>query len=633
MNIAIAQINTRMGDFAQTCARMSALSHAAEDQGADMIVFPTTVLTGQYPVEYPDREGFQFDLLRALDRLAMNLALPALVPVLTEMDHEPYHEVMLISSGSVMPLRAQSFLEVTERGEGTDGRSTRSQGAPPFVTTFELGDMDLAVALTYEDLDDLLDAPVDVDAVIYFSDYSYALDDPSSALGSALAENRFKADAVALDAWFVAVGSVGGNGLQTFTGASFVLSPQGELTASAPAFDEALLQADIDCVDESYQGMDAAAVLEPELYNRTLHLWEALSMGLRDYVDKRDLRDVALMLDGSLASCLLAVLASDAVGPTHVQALLCAPHDQRARIARNTAEALHLEATPFDAPHVAKSDPRLMHDMAQAYVAGIARRTGAVLLSSEDKTFLALEASQAVCKAAELLPFGDVYRTDLMELAHMRNTISPIVPQEAFRQYVVPEVPGLEEAEPSPEMRLKRVDVTLATYLEWERPVSDVAARQGMPEVTEAVIARLHACQVARSSWPPCLVVSSKPLFMVRIPFVCGWSDHVREEEERLHGHDVVRGLLPRRPLRAKKISPDEVPSAAVPEDYSNLLEGLELELQSGNLPAGAGKESVEGALGELMGLLQDLLQNGEQPPSVEGPFGPLTWGSPFSEN
>lgn len=626
MNIAIAQLNTRAGDFSATADRIVDTSLMALKQGADLLVMPMTALTGPLPVDHPDREGYAIDLAATLSDIAQRIVCPCLVPVVSEADNEAYHEVMLLQEGEAIPLRMRAYVNDSEQRRGSDDLVD--------VTTFELGGLTFGLALTYEDLNDLIDEDARPDVVLFLSDYAYALDDASSAMGSALTEARFKSDAVALDAWLVGVGSLGGYGLQVYTGSSFVMSPRGELVASAPAFEEALLVAQVGERPSADGAPHAPTSLEPEIYNRSLHLWEALSLGLADYVGKQGRSDAVLVLDGSLASCLLATLASDALGPTHVHVLLqqvrgAAPTS----VAQRMAETLRVHVLPMDLDGlVANGDEDLRRDVSQALLAQAARTYDAVALSGEDKTFLALEATSAACRAADLLPFGDVYRSDLVEMAHMRSTISPIIPREAFAVYTVPDISAVVEAEPTPEARLKRMDVVLANYIEWGRSLSDVAARQGNPIACEQVVRRLRQCEPARTLWPSCLVASSRPLFMARTPICFAWHDSVREDGERQRGrHASERMFLAAGAGRQM--------GQSVPSSIAELLQGLEVEFKPGEMSLGAGalgdnQELMEGPLGEIMGLLQDLIQGGmEQHPSIEGPFGPLTWGSPFSEN
>lgn len=628
MRIAVAQFNTRAGDFDHTSVLIQRFAQNAHDSEAELLMLPITVLTGQSPVDYASREGFRIDLLQTLHDLSQVVACPCLVPVIFDMDDEPVNEVMLVSKNGITPLRTTNYL--SWRQQHSDALN------PPLFTEFAFGGKRIAVATTYEELDEVVDSSEQFDVVVYFASYGYALDDSSSALGSSLAENRFVSDAVSMDAWLVAVGSLGGYGMQTFTGASFILAPDGKLAASAPAFEEALLVTDVltrEDGDSARQGVDE---LEPELYNRSLHLWEALVLGLRDGLQKQGKKEVALALDGKLSSSLLAVLASDALGPTHVHAILdCTDNQPQEEAARNLAAALHVSAQPLpDHVMACHEDGELYQDLVQVYLAQLARSYDAVILSPTDKTYLAVEAQNHKCVAANLLPFGDVYRSDLVDLAHLRNTISPIIESRVVKWFDVPRVDGLASVEANPESQLRRVDVTLATHLEWERSVSDVVARQGEIEVTLGILDKFRACQSARGAMPPCLVMSSRPVYAVRTPQGMVWHDRVRDENERKQGKQIADKLLAAsKPSERSDDSSSDVPS------FSNLLEGLEVELKGGSLPSGMDRETVESAVGDLLGLIQDMLQDGSQslggtqPPSIEGPFGPLTWGSPFSEN
>lgn len=632
MKIAIAQLNTRAGDFEETASRMVAFCASAHEQGAELVVFPMAVLTGQLPLSYALRAGYMADLYATLNELAHRLVCPCLVPVVTEYDGEPYHEVMLLQSGQITPLRARSWQEEQKRAQ--EGRKDDAAPTASLLTVFEHCGLQIALAQTYDDLDDLISTSMQADVVVYVSDYAFALDDVASALGASLGDSRYKADAVALDAWFVAAGSLGGYGLQVYAGSSFVLAPTGELVASAPAFEENLLVAEVGTSQEGHDEDVSRNALEPEIYNSTLHLWEALTLGLRDYMHKQGKTDVALVLDGGLASCLLAVLASDALGPMHVHAVLGAPQavpqaEEGQRIAGEIAKALRLLVDEDTGDHaLPATGGELFFDCVQVALASTARKHNAVALGCEDKTFLSLEVVSNVCRTAELLPFGDVYRSDLIELAHLRNTISPIIPTETFACYSVPVVDGLEEAEPTPEQRLRFVDVTLIAHVEWERSLSDVALRQNNKVLVQNVLGTFWKHEAARGSWPPCLAVSSHPLFLLRNPLGHAWQDHVRTEDELHTGEEAVRGVMsPRGDARGGRREKD------MESSFAEFLEGLELDVPAGRIPEGVSPEVLEGTLGELIGLLQDLLQNGEQPPSIEGPFGPLTWGSPFSEN
>ena len=618
MRIAVAQLNTQAGDFSVTEQRMVACSLSAADQQVDLLVFPLATLTGTHPVDFTNKDRYLKEVAHVLARLCREVACPCLVPLVAAYDLS-FPEAVLLNNGEAIPL-----FRYRSSGEGA---------AVP--ATFEVGSKRFGLAYNYADIDAYIDAHESLDVLIYAQMYGYALDDAGSAMGSALNESRFAADAVALDAWIVGAGSLGGSGLGVQVGASFVLAPSGQLAGSAPAFEESLLVVGLEA---SHDG----TLVEPqeyEIYNRSLFLWESLTLALHDYVARQDLADVALAYDGSLASCVLTVLATDALGPRHVHVLVDEGLQEQADEAIwSLPQALHANVSTFDLAALARDATALDADdgLAGLPLANLAREAHALPLAAYDKTYLAVEAQALWLHVAELLPLGDVYRTDLIELAHMRNTISPIIPQSAFSQVKVPEIKGLAEVEATPVLRLQRLDVTLATAIEWEKALPDIISRRGEPEVTQEIVHMLWDCATARLSYPPCMAMSSKPLRDLVFPLHTSWRDDMREEqaseeEERIaasllapHSHDTTSSDL---------FSSFDTPSAGL----SSFLEGLGAEVV-GSLPQGISESELQSALGDLIGLIQDMGPEAGIDPNagnlpLDGPLGPLTWGSPFSEN
>ncbi len=600
MRIAVAQINTRAGDFGATSQRMIELARRAASEGADLLAFPMAAFAGPCLPDYGSLAGYAMDMGAALEEIAGAAACPCVIPVAMSGEDGPACETMLIRDGNVVPVGLMSwFLD----GIPTEPSDSSARG------TFEFAGVKFGVAYNYDDIRAFVDAEAEIDALLYFPERGFALDDPSSALGASLMEGRFRDDAWSLDAWIVGVGSLGGYDLQVYSGSSFVLTPKAELVGCAPAFEEALL-----VVDMSLDDVGAPVeVLEPELYDRSLHLWEALSLGLRDQLTKEGDSDVALVLDGRLDSSVLVTLASDALGPLHVHALIDATQDARhQQLAAQLARTLGIDVRPPALPLPDSDDVQLTRDMVQVQLAALARGVGAVPLASFDKTFVALEARIARGGAASLAPLGDVYRTDVIELAHLRNTISPVIDAASIASYDVPEIAGLTAAESSPETRLQRVDVTLATYLEWERSLSDAVSRQGCEDVCVGILDRLCACELARMVLPPCFAVSSRTVREMRVPLGLAWHDVVRPDDDRSLHRDLLA----------------ELPSAL---EARGRVRKAEMSVQASAIQP----ESIEGQVNELLGLLRDLLQDGGLASGDVGdfPFGPLTWGSPFSEN
>lgn len=610
MKIAIAQMESRAGDFGKTARRMVERSRSAADQGADLLVFPAATLCGVTPVPRADREGFLLDLAGCVMELAEELACPCLVPVLTESDGAVLPDALLIDRGEIRPVGLAARLESLAAGGAQEGSAA---GLPEL----EFAGARLGVAFTYEDLDTYDEYDYDVDVIVYVSGYGFAVDDPSSALGSSLTEGRFPADAEATGAWIVGVGSLGCYDGQVFAGSSFVLAPWGELAAQAPAFEEALLVCD---VDPSAEG-PLEAPLTPEVYDAPLMAWGALTAGLSAAVRDAGAQGACSVLDGSLGSLLVATLAADALGPARVHALVLSGLDAAADEA---SESL-VRALRLDEGHVLRldvsgeKDPVLARGLAEAHLAALATWEGCLPLGSLDKTGRALEDVPAV-NAARLQPLGDVYRSDVAALARLRNTISPVMPAGAVSAVAVPWVEGLD-ALPTAEAQVEFCDLVLSGYLEWDLPVSDIAAERGRPGLVEAVVSSLRAHEPARAGQTAAsITLSSRTLEEARGPLGLAWDDHVRPASERLSGRlaELAGSASGEGPAEA-----EEEPGAADTDESG---------------------ESRERDVRDLLGYLRDFSVGGGFAP-LDGPGqggrrdagGPLEggslWESPFSEN
>ena len=606
MRIAIAQMSTRAGDFEATAGRMVELSRRAAEQGVDLLVFPAPALCGVTPVPYVDREGYLLDLAECLLGLVEDLACPCLVPVLADLDGSPLPEAMLIADGSIVPLRLASYLQEVAAGGGPGEADARP------LPEVEFAGARLGVAFTYEDLDDYDEYEYDVDVIVYLPSYGFAIDDVSSALGSSLTEGRFPADAEATGAWIVGAGAVGSYDAQVFCGSSFVLAPWGELAAQAPSLEEAFLVCD---VDPSAEG-PLAEPLTPEVYDGTLMAWSALTRGLADACALLG-GGACTVVDGTLGSMVTAALATDALGPTNVRALVLPVGDATADGAsERLVSALRLPAGNVVRLALdAQGDPMLARDLAQARLAALARREGLVALGSEDKTGLALDGAVRA-SAAQVSPLADLYRSDVVALAHLRNTISPAIPSEAFSALGAPSVPGLE-ALSSDEVRLEFIDLVLSSYVEWELPISDIVAERGRPEATEAIIARMRSSEGRGQAGGLPIALTSKTLSEARAPRGLAWADRVRADEERIRVEEAVEALAKMGAAdgRGEEGRPPELSARDRDREVHDLLGYLRDFSQGGAFSSQRGPE-----------------EGGGRHSGQDGSHHPL-WESPFSEN
>jgi NAD+ synthase (glutamine-hydrolysing) len=120
--------------------------------------------------------------------------------------------------------------------------------------------------------------------------------------------------------WIAFCGLVGGQDELVFDGHSFVLDPEGDTVARAAQFEEELLICDLPPATGSPPSERATppSPFRPPIGSEEQEVYEALLLGLRDYVQKNGFRGVALGLSGGIDSALVACLAADALGADRV---------------------------------------------------------------------------------------------------------------------------------------------------------------------------------------------------------------------------------------------------------------------------------------------------------------------------
>ncbi len=601
MRIAIAQINTRPGDFEATSERIEQASYQAVDRGAELLLVPAAAMGGIAAIPAQESDMFMIDLISCVSDLAKRVACPVVLPVMLRVAEEARPIAFLLKDGSAEPVVRGSFAE-------------KHSGSGPI--TFELAGTLLGVAFSRDDLDDLVDLDLGLRAILYFSTDAYCASDPATALGAAVAESRYCDDARASNAWLVGVGAVGGYGDQIFPGSSFVLSPDADLVACAPSFEEDLLVADVS------DGIDSLAEpsLTPEVYYETLHLWRALTLGLRDAVQKAGQTEVALVLDGRLSSRVLLVLATEALGPTCVHALLSERDAERLEECRRMAKVLRVDTrraserawrVVAELAEGPRSASVLACGMVEAELAAWATELGAVVLSAADKTALLLGPDARVPSAAVLAPLGDVYRSEVLALARMRNTISPVITHVSFDEGDAFASDGFEGM--SAEERVVAVDNVLIERLEWGRPIEELTGATGYSwAVVHKVLQMLEKGRFLHIARPLPLMVSSRTFEDEARPIDLAWSDH-EPRADQLAMRDTLDALL-------ESVAAAPTLSFGQKEDIGEVLEEHMDELrealsflgelsQGGVLSAGASKKG-----------------GGEENPLAR-------WANPFSEN
>ena len=243
------------------------------------------------------------------------------------------------------------------------------------------------------------------------------------------------------------VNNIGGQDELIFDGQSFVMNKNGNVSARAPAFQEALYPIYLD--NQAAQG-EITPLLE-----QTALIYQALLCGIKDYVEKNGFPGVLLGLSGGIDSALTLALAVDALGADKVHAIMM-PSRFTAKISRIDAEKqaklLQVKYTVLSIEKVFKSLLSTLHPIfkdlkpdvteeniqariRQILLMGIANKQGKMLLSTSNKS----ETAVGYCTlygdmAGGFAPLKDVLKSTVYNLANYRNSIAQVIPLRVLKR-------------------------------------------------------------------------------------------------------------------------------------------------------------------------------------------------------
>lgn len=593
MRIAVAQMNTRAGDFEATYEAMMAYGRRAAELKVDLLIYPSVALMGADPMALIDNQAYVGQAMQVLERLAKELKVTAVVPL------------MMGTAGAILPTYA-----LLKEG------SIFTAGIPDHMGPFMLDDADIGLAYSLEDLEGYAEGVFDANIICYLPILGFDASDEATALASAVSDGYFEHEVYSSEAWLVAVSACGAYEDYVYAGGSFVMAPDGELAAAAPVFTEDLLVCDIDVEYEQ----TIKQPIEPPTYDRCRMLWDSAALALRDQVTKRNLSGVILTLDGGLATSAAAALTTDAVGPMRVSAVICASNKLLEKQARTLAKTLHIhEVDELDYQNFLRLADTVAPDAdANAVVDSLinvrlgaaAQEANLLVLSAADKTELAVGEHATIDAVSSFAPFGDIFRSDVIKIARWRNTISPVFTDDVLSYVTYPAGLGLEDMPATTEFALNTLDAVLLYYFERGAGVKELAGLGTSEEFITHVFERLHATRAYRRFAPSFPVLSSRSLDELAAPVTDAWIDDGERSAIK-----PTKSAFPSAMNEAiKQIAGSIGPQAALPS-----------------------AEEIQRHLGEMIDLLQDLsdakrMQKGLSQDSDDNDEG--SWSSNlFSEN
>ena len=550
VSVALAQLNPHLGDVSANCQKLLQMRERAAAKGADIILTPEMFLAGYPADDLVLRADFMDRIEAAISRLAKATADggPAIIVGAPCRDKDVlYNSAFILDGGKIVARRDK--VNLPNYGVFDDKRHfTPGQLQGPVL----LRGMRLGIAVC-EDIwfPDLCEMLGETGAEIILSLNASPFENAKTDMRMMHAVSRMTETGLP----FVYVNMVGGQDELVFDGSSFALNLGGKIASQMPSFSEGL------------------SLLEVRSQSGTCHLtgqisrpaaaeedvWRALTLGVRDYVEKNGFPGVILGLSGGVDSAIVAVLAVDALGPERVRVVMM-PSDYTADISLADAEELadnlgltletialragmdafdsmleaSLEGTEMDV-----TEENIQSRLRGMILMALSNKFGNMVLATGNKSEYAAGYSTLygdMCGG--FAPIKDVWKTEIFKLCEWRNTALPrgvlgpdgeVIPRRIITRPPSAELrPDQQDTDSLPPYDI--LDAILIALTEEMADTDTIVSRGYERETVERVSAMLFRTEYKRFQAAPGPKVTPRAFGRDRrLPLTSGFKPHLQD--------------------------------------------------------------------------------------------------------
>jgi NAD+ synthetase len=545
MKLALAQINTTIGDLHGNSAKILAAYRAAVAAGAELVLTPELAITGYPPRDLLAKRRFVEDNLRELDALAPQIGDTALIVGYVDLNPDvfgkPYfNAAALLHRGQIVTRRFKSLLPTYDVFDEDRYFQPTTHNEPITFGNCRLGitlcediwniEQFAPIRYPHDPLKDFAHAGLRLLVNLSASPYHVGKGRLRHELLRGVAR-RYRVPLAYCNL-------VGGNDELVFDGRSMVFDATGNLLAQGKAFQEDLILVDLDAQPQPVQ----------QHLEQIAALHDALVLGLRDYAHKCGFKSAVLGLSGGIDSAVTACLAVEAFGKDHVLGVALPSQfssqgsiDDARILAGNLG--VKLETIPIQPayeqlkatlqPIFAGRPEDTTEENLQARVRGtllmaLSNKFGHLLLSTGNKS----EVATGYCTLygdmnGGLAVIADVPKTMVYELARYINrsgAVSPVGRSGPDRRsdagFPIPESSLTKP--PSAELRPNQtdqdtlppydvLDAILKKYIEENKSAAEIVEETGYDmKLVRDIVRKIDLNEYKRKQAPPSLRVTTK---------------------------------------------------------------------------------------------------------------------------
>ncbi len=532
MRIALAQLNYIIGDFDLNTSKIIAAIEKCRQQGADMVVFAELSVCG-----YPPRDFLEFDdfieksyaavttIAEHCTGIAAIVGAPSTNPDIK--GKNLFNSAWLLADGKVQALAHKSLLPTYDIFDeyryfepNRNFECIVYKGVKIALTICEdIWNLVPDPLYVSSPMDELATQNPDIMINIAASPFSYG--QHKTRLGI------LQTNTTQYKIPLVYVNQVGAQTELLFDGNSCVLDQEGNTIAQCKAFTEDITFVDF---DRGNKTITSESAVNTEVTSKAALIHDALVMGIRDYFAKMGFSKAILGLSGGIDSAVTLALASEALGNKNVYAVLL-PSEYSSDHSINDAVALaqnlgckhdiisikegynaiygslkpQFNELPFNV-----AEENIQARVRAVILMALANKFGYILLNTSNKSEAAVGYGTLygdMCGGISVL--GDVYKTEVYELAHYINRDREIIPLNSIVKPPSAELrPNQKDSDSLPEYDI--LDQVLYNYIELLQSPDDLIEAGFDETMVKRVLRMVNMNEWKRHQTPPILRVSTK---------------------------------------------------------------------------------------------------------------------------
>ncbi|MCX7792847.1 MAG: NAD+ synthase [Thermodesulfovibrionales bacterium] len=556
VRIALAQINTTVGDLEGNVRKIKAYINKAVERGADIVAFPELSITGYPPEDLLLKPQFIKDNMEALYEIVSSTGDIIAVVGFVNRSDDIYNAAAIIHNRRLVDVYHKNYLP--NYGVFDEFRYFQTGSRRP---VYRVGDIVFGVSICediwYPDGPPTIQALHGAELLININASPYHR--------RKIIERERMLSTRALDNSAVVcyVNAVGGQDELVFDGGSMVIDETGKVIARAAQFEEVLLVVDLNVESvftrrlKDIRRRQAVAGLKenrieliriereipfreklrevpslPALLDEEEEIYRALILGTADYVNKNGFKGVLIGLSGGIDSSLVAAIAVDALGKERVTGVFM-PSQYTSSESREDVEELvrnldikliELSITDIFGSYIAelrsifKDLPEdVTEENIQARIRGnllmaLSNKFGHLVLTTGNKSELSVGyATLYGDMAGGFAVIKDVPKTMVYRLARWRNSKSPVIPERVFIKPPSAELrPGQKDTDTLPPYDL--LDPVLKAYIEEDRSFDEIIVAGCSEECVKNIIRMVDRSEYKRRQSPPGIKITRRAL-------------------------------------------------------------------------------------------------------------------------